>query len=312
MSFYYWRTRFHLDTLEKQAVGSNAVSVIYTRYFDVDRLPGDTTATAVAPVVFDSSNLFSGIVPVVYLKNRALQQLDEAATEQLAKKVFDLVSAINARAGLHTAEIQFDCDWTENTKTAYFSFLNHYRALSKQSIGATIRLHQVKYPGKTGIPPVDYGVLMYYNMGDIGPGDLNSIYDKSIAAKYNASIKTYPLVLDIALPIFAWGLQVREGKIVRLLNKMNFLYFENDSNFTRAGSSRFVVKSACFHGGYYFKERDEVKTEQVPAADLMDIVEQVNKNSNHHIRNLIFYDLDKENLVLYDKDIFRKIMDRTD
>ena len=93
---------------------------------------------------------------------------------------------------------------------------------------------------------------------------------------------------------------------------MNFLHFENDSNFTHSGDNRYTAKHAGFHGGYYFKENDAVKTEHVTEQDLMHIVTQVNLYSNHRIRNLIFYDLDKENLTLYDKNIFRKVMDRLD
>jgi hypothetical protein len=312
ISFYYWKTNFHLDSIEKQTISNNSVNVIYTRYFDVDFLPGDSIPNAIAPITFDSNNTVTGIVPVIYLKNRTLERLDSAGLKMLSEKVYSLVAGINRWANVHPAEIQFDCDWTETTKDKYFLFLKHYKFLSKQIISATIRLHQVKYPGTTGIPPVDYGVLMYYNMGDINTGTTSSIYDKSIAAKYNPAIKAYPLTLDIALPIFAWALQIRDDKVVKLLNKMNFLHFENDSNFTGAGKDRYAVKHACFHGGYYFKENDTVKTEHVPEEDLLDIITQINRYSNHRIRNLIFYDLDKENLVLYDKNIFRKILDHTD
>ena len=93
---------------------------------------------------------------------------------------------------------------------------------------------------------------------------------------------------------------------------MNFLHFENDSNFTALPQKRFAVKHACFHGGYYFKENDLVKTEHVTEGDLLQMADQINQHSNHQIRNLIFYDLDKENLALYEKNIFRKVLDRID
>ncbi|MEP6749105.1 MAG: hypothetical protein ABJB86_15335 [Bacteroidota bacterium] len=312
MSFYYWKTNFHLDSIEKETITNNSVNVIYIRYFDVDFLPGDSIPTAIMPVSFDTNALMTGVVPVVYVKNRTLERLDSTGLKRLSEKAYSLVTGINQRGNVHPAEIQFDCDWTETTKDKYFLFLKQYKLLSNQIISATIRLHQIKYPGITGIPPVDYGVLMYYNMGDINSGTTSSIYDKAIATKYAPSIKTYPLTLDIALPIFSWSLQVRDGRVVKLLNKMNFQHFENDSNFISAGKDRYTVKHACFHGGYYFKENDTIKTEHVTEADLMDIVMQVNRYSNNRIRNLIFYDLDKENLVLYDKNIFRKILDHTD
>ena len=312
LSFYYWRTSFHTDSVETAALRSNHVSTLYTRYFDIDFLPGDTAPSPVSPIIWDSSALQLQLVPVVYIKNRVFEHLTPYEVIQLCNNVHRLVNGISAIKKINPAEIQFDCDWTENTQPAFFHFLQQYRSLSKQRISCTIRLHQVKYPQQTGIPPVDKGILMYYNMGNIDAGSLNSIYDKSIAASYIPALGNYPLPLDIALPIFAWAQQVRNGKIIKLLNKMNFQHFENDSNFTPLPQHRYSVKHACFHGGYYFSEHDEIKTEQVSARQLMEIVEQVNQHSNHRIGNLIFFDLDKENLVLYDQTVFRKVLDKLD
>ncbi|MEO6314863.1 MAG: hypothetical protein ABIU63_14915 [Chitinophagaceae bacterium] len=312
VSFYYWKTRFRLDSLEKQALFTNGVTRLYTRYFDVDLSPGDSAPHIVAPISFDTSSLPASIVPVVYIKNRVLEQLDSTRTRQLATAIQQQVKDISRSVNISPREIQFDCDWTATTRDNYFMLLRQYKILTGQTISATIRLHQIKYSARTGIPPVDLGVLMYYNMGDINAGSSNSIYEKGIAARYAPSIKIYPLELDIALPIFAWSLQIRDGKVVKLLNKMSFLHFENDTNFTAVTANSYAVKHACFHGGYYFKEQDKIKTEHVTAQSLLDMVAQVNAYSNHRIRNLIFYDLDKENLVLYDEAIFKKIMDRLD
>ena len=312
MSFYYWRTTFALDSAERRTLAVNNVHELYTRYFDIDFSATDLAPTPLAIISFDSSTIPATVIPVIYIKNRVFEKISVAAAGALSEKVYDLITSINRSAHITTSQVQFDCDWTETTRNNYFTFLQQYRAVSKQTLSATIRLHQVKYAERTGIPPVDYGSLMYYNMGNIDADDRNSIYDKKIAEKYNSSIQTYPLPLNIALPIFAWGLQVREGKVVKLLNKMSFLRFENDSNLIAITASRYYVKNACFHGGYYFKQGDEVKTEHVTAEELAGIIRQVNRYSNHNIRQIIFYDLDKENLALYDKNVFQQILDRLD
>ncbi|MBS1566356.1 MAG: hypothetical protein JST39_18380, partial [Bacteroidetes bacterium] len=64
--------------------------------------------------------------------------------------------------------------------------------------------------------------------------------------------------------------------------------------------------------GYYFREGDGVKMEAVTAAELEQMVEDVNRYSNHHIRNLIFYELDKKNLDNYEPTVFKKVLDRLD
>lgn len=292
ISFYYWKTSFHLNDYEKQTLSRNGVNTLYVRYCDVD-INGP-----VAPVSFDSTADGYNIVPVVFIKNRVFEKLDPG---MLAKNVFNLIKA---------RETQFDCDWTERTRENYFKFLQAYKALSKHRISCTIRLHQVKYPKRTGIPPVDYGVLMYYNMGNIDAGPQNSIYESSIAARYNSFIRDYPLTMDVALPVFSWGLKIRDGKVVELLNKIYFAHFENDSNFRLVRKNWFITVNACFKAGYYFAKDDMVKIENVPAASLLQMAEDVNRNSNKKLRNILFYDLDSTNLVQYEKDIFQKVLGR--
>jgi len=312
ISFYYWRTVFQLNELERKAIQNNGVTTLFIRYFDVDFNPADSIPKAISPIAFNTMPGNLRIVPVVYLRNRTFYRISIDSIPTLAKAVKGLVSAINKANKIQSSELQFDCDWTEKTKNKYFLFLRQVRLLSKDSISCTIRLHQVKYPAQMGIPPVDVGVLMFYNMGNIDTGTGNSVYEKSIAEKYSPSIKTYPLPLDLAIPIFSWSLQIRDGRVIQLLNKMSAIHFVNDSNFTPETEKRYNVNHACFRGGYYFRQGDHVKIEQVPSSDLFDIVAQVNKYSNRSVRNLIFYDLDQRNLVLYEKNIFRKVGDCID
>jgi len=308
LSFYYWKTQFTLNGYEKSVLKDYGVKSLYVRYFDVDFKPEDDQPSPVSPVQLDTAVQACRVIPVIFIKNRTFERLQVADIPALAQHVFALVAQINQSQRIATTEIQFDCDWTERTRDKFFQFIQQYRTITPQTISATIRLHQVKYKERTGVPPVDYGVLMYYNMGAISGDNTNSIYERSIANRYNASIKTYPLPMDVALPVFSWAQTVRNGKVVDLLNKTNATQFENDSNFTRINKTRFMAKHACFKGGYYFKEKDEIKLEQVQAEDLLDITTQINQNTNHRIGKLIFYDLDSTNLVQYEKDIFKKVL----
>jgi hypothetical protein len=312
MSFYYWRTAFSPDSVETKTLRDNAVQTLYVRYFDVDWTPQDSAPVPLAPIRFKTPVQGYSIIPVVFIKNRVFEQLDSSAVPAFAARILAQIRMLNTAGNIDTRETQFDCDWTHRTKDRYFSFLRAYRAASGAPVSATIRLHQVKYPDQTGIPPIDHGVLMYYNMGDIDAGGGRSIYDKNIAHRYTPSLRTYPLTLDIALPIFSWGLQVRDGKVIQLLDKMNAALFDADTNFTRTSPNRYTAKHACFKSGYYFRETDMAKLESIPADDLLDIVADVNRHSNHRIRNLIFYDLDRQNLQLYDQSIFKEVLAHTD
>jgi len=312
ISFYYWRTGFTLDAFEQQTLRDGSVSSLYTRYFDVDWAPGDTMAAPVAPIHFDNIPSGFSIIPVVFFRNRVFERTAPAAVPALVDKVHALVRRISASAHADPQQIQFDCDWTEKTKDRYFAFLREYERTTDQIVSATIRLHQVKYPDRTGIPPVDHGVLMFYNMGNIDAGPGSSIYDRSIAHRYTPSLRSYPLPLDLALPIFSWSLLVRDGKVVRLLDKMNAGSFEKDTNFIRSTPRTFTVRHTGFLHGYYFQASDVIKLESISSDDLLEIVSEVNRHTNHRIRNLIFFDLDSQNLRQYDKHLFAEVLDHTD
>jgi len=312
MSFYYWRTVFSPDSIETKALHDNSVQTLYVRYFDVDWPPSDTAPAPIAPIRFETPPPVDTIIPVVYLRNRVFERLTPSTLPGFTAHVLALVKHISESQQLHPHEIQFDCDWTQRTKDMYFSFLRAYHNLSASDISCTIRLHQVKYPDRTGIPPVDHGILMYYNMGNIDASGGSSIYEKNIAHHYTPSLHSFPLSLDIALPVFSWALLVRDGKVVQLLDKMNAGLFEKDTAFDHISPNWYSAKQGCFKSGYYFRAGDKVKVESVSADDLLDIIADVNQHSNHRIGNLIFFDLDRQNLQLYEKNIFKEILAHTD
>lgn len=258
MSFYYWNPVFSLDTMEKKVLRDNAVQTLYVRYFDVDWSPADTAPVPAAPLQFATPPSGYTIIPVICLRNRIFEKLDPAAIPSFAAGLFTRVRGINASQHLQNREIQFDCDWTEKTKENYFGFLQEYQRISVETLSATIRLYQLKYPEKTGIPPVDYGVLLFYTNDDTDTGYTRSVYERPISHRYTPSLRSYPLNLDIALPIFA--------------------------------------------------PNRETKDDQ----DLLGIITDINQHSNHHIRDLIFFDLDQRNLQQYDQGSFKAVLDHTE
>ncbi|HEX3935187.1 MAG TPA: hypothetical protein VHW43_10950 [Puia sp.] len=267
VSFYYWRTTYAPDSTEIDALKTNKVHTLYVRYFDVDWSDSDAAPTPLSPIRFDTLPTGYAVVPVIFFYNRVFERLDSAPSHALAEKVLALVRRIDVPAHLNPAETQFDCDWTERSRDNYFRFIRQYHALSGLTLSSTIRLHQIKYSDRTGIPPVDHGILLFYNMGNIDAGTGNSIYDRAVAHRYTPSLRNYPLLLDLALPIFPMNIQTQDGK---------------------------------------------TKTQHPTADDLLDMVDDVNRHSNQKIRDLIFFDLDRQNLVQYDKGLFEEVLERTE
>ena len=257
MSFYYWQNVFSLDSTEKKTLQDNSVQSLYVRYFDVDWSPADTAPVTAGQLSYQSSPAGYAVIPVICFHNRVFEQLSPADIPSFTAGIFTRVRMINASRRLQTREIQFDCDWTEKTKDNYFSFLREYHRISVQTISTAIRLYQLKYPDRTGIPPADHGVLLYFNMVRSDTGDEKSLYERSVVHRYTPSLRSYPMTLDVALPIFPG------------------------------------IKNT----------KDE--------EDLMEIVTDINQHSNHHIRDLIFFDLQQQNIQQFDRNIFQEVLEHT-
>jgi hypothetical protein len=64
------------------------------------------------------------VVPVVFIRNRALHGMDRGAGRALAKKTRSQIDLRAAALGVLPNEIQLDCDWTGETREPYFALIN--------------------------------------------------------------------------------------------------------------------------------------------------------------------------------------------
>ncbi|MBC7865859.1 MAG: hypothetical protein IAF38_22990 [Bacteroidia bacterium] len=178
------------------------------------------------------------------------------------------------------------------------------------SLSCTIRLHQAKYATITGVPPVDEGVLMFYNMGNVKSEDSeNSIYNKKDADKYVRFIGNYPLQLSVALPLFSWMAQYRNGKLINLISKTNGIDSVNKSKISETESGkRYKIISPFLQNGNYFMEGDELKIEKLSEAALTEAAQLIADNMKEKQCKIIFYDLDEYNLNTYSYESLEKIL----
>ena len=304
-SFYYWKTNFSLNETEQQTLDSLKVEKLYIRYFDV-ALKGNM-AVPVMPVLFEKEVPKQEIVPVVYIKNEVVLN-PKVNLNDLADKILDYTHQINKKNNIAIKEIQLDCDWSLNSKDRFFSLINFIRQKEDVLLSSTIRLHQVKYHQKTGVPNVDRGVLMYYNMGIIASDSLNSIYDRAIAHKYTASLSHYPLHLDVALPVYSWIVHSRQNKIIRLISRVRRQDIEREKAFRKIDNTRFEVTVSGNYFGQYFKKEDQIKLENVSAKDLQEMISDLKEHLAEPPNEIIFYDLDASNINAYEKDEFKKLV----
>jgi hypothetical protein len=232
-SYYYWRTVYELRDVEKEILKKGQVSQLFVRFFDVD-VDKNGKPKPIAPIIFKDTILYE-IVPVVYITNRTLIYLDGKDIISLAKNMIEKINLICYKAGIKVGEIQIDCDWSQETEKPYFKLLDEIKQLlPNQILSATIRLHQIKFPELTGIPPVDKGTLMVYNVGTLTDFKTkNSIFDDHLILKYLDNLEDYPLELDMAFPVFRQLVLFRNEKFVGVLRKENYFNIDKASTFAR-------------------------------------------------------------------------------
>ena len=213
-SAYYWSTTWELDSAQRAFLEDNEVSRIYLRYFDVvidqrgEVMPNATLRFA------DSIPQGVEIIPTVFIVNDCLTQGVDSLGLLILNRVLQMSETHDVA---NVKEIQIDCDWSKRTQEAYFALLRQLReaALAKGlRVSATIRLHQLSQK----VPPVDRGVLMMYNTGDVRRLERNPILDMDDAAPYMRHIKGYDLPLSTAYPIFSWQVLVRANRYAGIIH----------------------------------------------------------------------------------------------
>jgi len=306
-SFYYWKTNFSLNQIEKQTLNELNCTELYVRLFDID-IKNDSIVPLGIIKNLDSFPNNLKPIPVVFITNRTFIETKSENIKQLALNTHSKISSLLKEANKSCNKIQIDCDWSQSTKHNYFQFLKQFKAIDTSiTLSSTIRLHQVKYPTITGIPPVDEGTIMYYNMGKLN-GIENSIYNSTDAKKYIESIAYYPLKCHIALPIFSWSKVERDSKIINLINNTDSLLFEKKEQLLQLDSITYKVKSSFLYKGIYFKENDVMKMEQTSIDELLLAAKGLAEVLKTDSTKIIFFDLNATNLNYYSNEKLKDIL----
>lgn len=312
--FYYWKTNLDLSTLEKNTLDTLGVKTLYIKFFDVDWNSQQQKAIPIAKLTTNENSLNSVrdnkysnnfkflVIPTIFITNETFLNIDTSAIKKLADDVSQLTTnTIASYAFNEIGGIQFDCDWTESTKEKYFLFLTSFKKKwtnTKMEISATIRLHQIKFLGKTGVPPVDKGILMCYNMGNLkNPSTKNSIIETEELKKYVGNLKTYPLPLDVALPLFEWNVLFRKNMYNGILRDFSPTSFS--SSFTTKKENNFAILKDTFLQGYQFLKDDVVRNETSDYSTILDVANEVNQHLKNTQLRVSLYHLDSVILTKY-------------
>ncbi|WP_367392771.1 hypothetical protein [Lewinella sp. LCG006] len=294
-AFYHWQTQMEVDNIEQHYLQEINARRLYVKFFDVAWQDGNNEAVPQATLERRGEWTDYDIVPTVFITNETMVKLAAAKREDLAERILQKIAS--RWPGLEPREIQLDCDWTEGSRDAYFQLLKLVRerlpATTKLSV--TLRLHQYRYPEKTGVPPADRAMLMFYNMGDLTDWqEPNSILNLEKARPYLKTTTPYPLPLDLALPIFNWGVLFREGKMIKLLPGLTAksLAAIGAKSLIREDGERFEITKSTYLEGYYLYRGDQLRLETIRPQQLIDAARLLRSVATSKDAYLSFYHLD--------------------
>ncbi len=314
-AFYYWQSEFSLSKSENNALDTLQIKKLYIKFFDVGWDEGASQPVPKATISFpEKIPDNTEIIPVVFITNETFEKLgveNDTAVKLLAFKIARKIEYLIESNGLNSPkEIQLDCDWNETTEQAYFYLveaLKNFPGFSEMQWSATIRLHQIKYFEKTGVPPVDRGALMFYNMGEIeNEGAENSIFEATTAHQYIENINDYPLSLDIAIACFSWGLLFDDGKLLKIFYP---LYADEmvDSLFINTGENKYIAKKNFYFEGQFLVVGNTIKLETQTAESSLSAAKLLREYLKSADRTVILYHLDSNIVRHYTNENFETI-----
>ena len=303
-AFYFWKSVFKLSTQEKDVLTNLKVQNLYIKYFDVDWNGPRNTALPVAQLTAPDSFFLRttklNIVPTVFITNETIFKINIYQTEALANKIIILVNSLNSNFGIKLInELQIDCDWTAGTKDKYFALLKFLQKKQNNiNFSSTIRLHQIKYLNKTGVPPVKKGMLMCYNMGNLSNiNTSNSILDVDDLKKYIGDLQNYPLPLDVALPIFEWKVLFRNNVFKGILENMPDSLLTQNIFSTKGNRNKALIDTILY--GYEIKKNDIIRTEKSNYTAVLKTAKLISEKLSGNTARVSFFHLDNLTLKKY-------------
>jgi len=305
LAFYHWKNEVNLSLSETEYLQDLSVQKLYLRFFDVDWDVVRKEPVPISVVNLSSPNeIPSKIVPTVFITNRTFLKIKNNDLLNFAEKLLLKIQHIQKKIPYsQISEIQIDCDWTQKSKKNYFDFLDILkRKLKKENrqLSVTIRLHQLKFPDQTGIPPSDRGVLMCYNVGELQIWNTeNSILDAQITANYLKADMHYSLPLDLALPVFHWGVLFRDGEMIKLINQLEAIELRDQKFYSNEKKNRYTVNHSTYLHGHYLYPGDQIRLESVSPKTLNTVSQQLKNALPFPSKTLIFYHLDSLTIANY-------------
>jgi hypothetical protein len=276
---YYWKSNeSSLSLEERQLLSELSIKKLYVKFFEVEAHPAFVTQP-ISKTQLLAPDLSLEVVPTVFIHNEALQGLNEEDVDSLAANILFLCSRYYKKsfdqARSSFSEIQLDCDWTPSTRDTYFRLIRSLKQRSGKQISCTLRLYPYKYQDQMGVPPADRAMLMCYSLTNpLAEESVNSIQDNQRLEAYLHPAQTYPLPLDIALPLFSWALWYQNNQFSGIL-RVNPEGIQAVSALIRP--MWYEVQQDTMIGESFLRRGDKIKLEEVSEKETLNTLELIKK-----------------------------------
>ena len=298
---YHWKTTFDLTPEDTLFLREHDVNQLYIRMFDVG-LHSESMSTSKENIIPLGTTKFISsvpkgcrVIPTVYISLSALKAFagdEKELADMIVKRIYAMVSWNDLG---QIDEIQYDCDWTEETRPLFELLCEHTRSQLCEKgaiLSGTIRLHQIQ----EAYYPFDKGVVMIYNTGSLyDVGGKNSILsyddvykylsvDKRIEKFLQARSENCP-VMEMAYPTYGWGVV-----------------------YTMAGKFKRLVSSPeAYEASRSDMWNERVRWESSEIDEIIRVKELVDNTIGKASQGNIIYHLDSKNLSNYDSDEIENI-----
>lgn len=330
-AIYYWKTLMQFDEADKQMADNLNLATMYIRYFDISwsytRGGIPVGVLNVDKYDFDEASATFGtrnIIPTVFITNEVFKNIKEGELKLLAYKTSLKIEQISAelenlyyetnkgKAGDNNkqyafddliVEVQIDCDWTASTKDKYFMFLEILDKEMEEPLSCTVRLHQYRDRKLMGIPPLDRGLLMCYNVADVQRYDTkNAIIDANIVQQYVID-DPYPIRLDVGLPMFSWAAWYRGQEFKGLVSGWNNKDAANKNLYKKSIDNQYIVSKDAELGNYYLREGDVLRWDNSNKAEIEKTIAILNDKIDLSASRIAFFDWETEKIKQHENEL---------
>ena len=106
------------------------------------------------------------------------------------------------------------------------------------------------------------------------------------------NIEEYPIKMDIALPLYSWGIVSNHVGKKKLINALTINDLSQNKNFKKISETEFEVLEDDFYFGVYLSKRFKIKIEEISQNQLDEVKHFLDKKLDHY--NIIYYHLDSK------------------